>query len=132
MENNQTQYPGTGRFYYDTSTAFVYVCEGLDHQDDIILKDVLTLKVKVVSPRAMGGTFRTVHDEAKSSIKPGAGHKYTAVDTAVPAASLTVQQVTAEEAASLPPSVAVFTLVGLDEHFVWTLKRHAEKVMVPH
>jgi hypothetical protein len=131
LENTTAQYPGTGRFYYDSGRGFVYVCEGLDHQDDVILKEVFTAVVKVVSPRAIGSTFRTVHDVAKSGIKPAAGHKYMAVDTRAHPSALASKEVSAEEAALLPATVAVFTLVGMDEYFVRSLKRHAEKVLVP-
>lgn len=131
MDNTQAQYPGTGRFFYDSSNGFVYACQGLDHQDDVILKDVLTAEVKVVSPRAIGGTFRTVHDVVKSRVKPDARVRYMAVDTAIHSTPFASREVAAEDVVGLPASVAVFDLVGMDEYFVRSLERHASKVLVP-
>jgi hypothetical protein len=130
MGNTQAQYPGTGRFFYNWGDGFVYVCQGIDHQDDVILKDVLTATVKVVSPRAIGGTFRTAHDVAKSSVKPDSRHKYMAVDTAIHSTPFASREVAAEDVVGLPASVAVFDLVGMDEYFVRSLERHASKVLV--
>jgi hypothetical protein len=131
LDNTQTQYSGTGRFFYDSGTGFVYACQGLDHQEDVVLKDVLTAEVKVVSPRAIGGTFRTVHDVAKSSVKPDSRHKYMSVDTALHSMPFASREVAAEDVMGLPASVAVFDLVGMDEYFVRSLERHANKVLVP-
>lgn len=130
MDNISLQYSGTGKFYYDGGTGLVYACDGLDGNYDVILRDIYSSQVKVVSPRAIGGTFRTVHDVTKSSISSASSHKYRAVDTSVPVHALVSKEVSADEAAVLPATVAVFTLVGMDEYFIRSLRRHADKTWV--
>lgn len=123
---DKPQHHVIGRFFFAWDGHVVY-CDSYDPSVDYWMTNVVDPTIRrAVSPRAIGGTFHTAHDDWKPL--PGAGEPgrdYWAVDTLKAADDLVVEVVKGDAAETLPERTAIFCCDGDARRFIKRIRTAA-------